>query len=275
MVSQQIHLFSDLTSVGCGSVAYLRLRDGSNCIYCSFLIGKALVAPIKSVMIPRLELTAATVLIRLEELLKREVDGNLDFVYHADSTTVLCYIANEQQRFHVFVVNRVQLICECSCLNHWKYIDRKENPADDASWGLNGLALIGGQHWLQCRGLLWKMESEWPQQPLKVSQVPADDPEVEWTTVASGSVMVVNQSAAAAGKLIYHFSDWHRLRTAVAVFLQVKKILRIRCKERMNVQEEVSRDNKNLTDWRKPSTTKTAKHKDTEEPCSLLPCKTW
>ena len=184
---------------------------------------------------------------------------------------MLRYIANEEQRFHVFVANRVQLIRECSRLNQWKYIDTKENPADDASRRLNGLALIGGQRWLQGPAFLWKLESEWPQQPLMVNQVPAGDPEVKGTTVASSNVVIVNQSAGAASKLIYHFSDWYRLRTAVAVFLRVKKILQIRCKERMNVKDEVSRDNKNLADRRKPSITKTAKHKDIEEPCSPLP----
>ncbi|KAK2562685.1 hypothetical protein P5673_014391 [Acropora cervicornis] len=100
-----------------------------------------------------------------------------------------------------------------------------------------------------------------------VSQVPTNDPCVKGTTVASSNVVVVNQSAGAASKLIRYFSDWHRLWTAVAVFLRV---LQIRCKERMNVKEEVSRNNNNLADQRKPSITKTVKRKDTEEPCSPL-----
>ena len=164
----------------------------------------------------------------------------------------------------------MQLIRNCSHLNQWKYIDTKENPENDASRGLNGLALIEGKRWLQGPAFLWKPESVWPRQPRMVNQVPADYPEVKGTTVASSNVVIVNQSASAASKLIYHFSDWHRLRTAVAVFLRVKKILQIRCKERMNVKEEVSRDNKNLADRRNPSITKAAKHKDIEEPCSPL-----
>ena len=59
-----------------------------------------------------------------------------------------------------------------------------ENPADDLSRGLDGLALIAGQRWLQGPGFLWKPESEWPHQPLTASQVPDDDPEVKGTTVA-------------------------------------------------------------------------------------------
>ena len=38
----------------------------------------------------------------------------------------------------------------------------------------------------------------------------------------------------------------------------------------MNVKDEVSRNNNNLADQRKPSVTKTVKRKDTEEPCSPL-----
>ena len=86
--------------------------------------------------------------------------------------------------------------------------------------------------------------------------------------MTSSNEVIVNQSAGATSKLIYHFSDWHRLRTALGVFLRVKKILKMRCKERINIKENVSRDKRNLTDREKPSTSQTASHKDTEEPYS-------
>ena len=44
-------------------------------------------------------------------------------------------------------------MCCAILLNQWKYLDIKENPADDASRGLNGLGLIGGQRWLQGPGI--------------------------------------------------------------------------------------------------------------------------
>ena len=60
---------------------------------------KVRLAPIKSVTMRRLELTAASVSIRVGEMLKREMDGNPELMYHTDSTTVLRYIANEQATF--------------------------------------------------------------------------------------------------------------------------------------------------------------------------------
>lgn len=38
--SRQVHIFSDASSVGYGSVAYLRLCDNEDRKHCSFLMGK-------------------------------------------------------------------------------------------------------------------------------------------------------------------------------------------------------------------------------------------
>ena len=268
VTSQQVHLFSDASSMGYGTVAYLRLCDDSNRVQCTFLMGKSRLAPIKSVTIPRLELTAATTSIRVGEMLKREVDGDPEFVYHTDSTTVLRYIANERQRFHVFVANRVQLIRDHSHPNQWKYVATKENPADDASRGLNGLALLEGQRWLEGPEFLWKPENEWPQQPSTLGQVPDDDPEVR--KVTTSSAVSINQVDNTTNKLIKSFSDWHRLRRAVAVFLRVKETLRKRRNNRLNVKNGTTSGDRNLADQRSPATTKVVKFKSAEEPHSPL-----
>ena len=268
VTSQQVHLFSDASSMGYGTVAYLRLCDDSNRVHCTFLMGKSRLAPIKSVTIPRLELTAATTSIRVGEMLKREVDGDPEFVYHTDSTTVLRYIANERQRFHVFVANRVQLIRDHSHPNQWKYVATKENPADDASRGLNGLALLEGQRWLEGPEFLWKPENEWPQQPSTLGQVPDDDPEVR--KVTTSSAVSINQVDNTTNKLIKSFSDWHRLRRAVAVFLRVKETLRKRRNNRLNVKNGTTSGDRNFADQRSPATTKVVKFKSAEEPHSPL-----
>ena len=76
----QIHIFSDASTVAYGSGAYQPLCDNKGDIHCSFLMGKAHLAPIKVVTIPRLELTAATVSVCLSEILKKELDDKLETV---------------------------------------------------------------------------------------------------------------------------------------------------------------------------------------------------
>jgi len=144
--SRQLHIFSDASSIGYGSVAYQRLCDDQRHIHCSFLTGKARLAPIKPVTIPRLELTAATVSVRFGEMMTKEVDEKPDTIqYQTDSTTVLRYIKNDQKGFHVFVANRVYLIRNHSAPDQWSYVDTKENPADDASRGLDAKSLTEQQ----------------------------------------------------------------------------------------------------------------------------------
>ena len=67
--------------------------------------------PKKTVSIPRLELAAASVSVKIGDVLKSEVEyENIEDHYWTDSKVVLGFIKNESSRFHVFVGNRVQFI---------------------------------------------------------------------------------------------------------------------------------------------------------------------
>ena len=227
VVSRQLHLFSDASTMGYGCAAYLRLQDDTDRVHCSFLMGKARLTPTKPVTVPRLELTAATVSVRVGQMLNKELEIKPDSViYHTDSTTVLRYIGNERKRFQVFVANRVQLIRDFTSPTQWRYVDTDSNPADDASRGLSAAALLRQQRWTKGPQFLWKAEAEWPQQPFPVGEVLDDDPEVK--KVACASTVVMKDPAASVNKLIEYHSSWRRLKLAVAVFLRIKAVLRKR-----------------------------------------------
>ena len=85
--------------------------DWKSCVHCLFLLGKARVTPLKPVMIPRLELTAALVSVKASQTLQEELEyDKVDEFFWTDSKVVLGYINNDAHRFHTFVANRVQQI---------------------------------------------------------------------------------------------------------------------------------------------------------------------
>ena len=160
-VSMQIHHFADASSYGYGACSYLRLVDHSGSICLSFFMGKSRPAPIKSVSIPRLELTAAVLAARLDELAKRELKLPLDSFFWVDSTAVLYCIRNITKRFPVFVANSLATIESLSNINQWNYVPSKLNTADIASRGLKAQKLKTSE-WLQGPTFLLQSQSMWP-----------------------------------------------------------------------------------------------------------------
>ena len=64
IATAQPHNMSDASHIRYGQCSYLRLVDENGRIHCSLVMGKAHVAPLKTVTIPRLELTAATMSVK-------------------------------------------------------------------------------------------------------------------------------------------------------------------------------------------------------------------
>ncbi len=121
-----------------------------NHVSIAFVLGKARVAPLKQTTIPRLELTAAVLAVRVDKMLKRELQLDLHpSVFWTDSTTVLKYIGNETRRFHTFVANRVAVIRNETDVAQWRHIGTKLNPADEASRGLSAEEFLACERWLK------------------------------------------------------------------------------------------------------------------------------
>ncbi|XP_068749087.1 uncharacterized protein [Montipora capricornis] len=198
-------------------------------------MGKACLAPIKAVTVPRLELTAAKVSVRLGEIIKKELDDKAETIqYHTGSVPVLRYIANEKKRFHVYVANRVQLIRNLSDPNQWRYVNTKENRADDASRGLDASTLTEQQRWVKRPKFSWQSEKEWPAQPTRLGEIPKDDVKVKDQVNVWAIAIVSPTAVSTVSKLLQHFSSWYRLKKAVTVFMRVKVILKERSFRRAN-----------------------------------------
>ena len=105
-----LHCYSDASNIGYGQVAYLRHVHVNGEIDVSVVVAKSRVTPPKVTTMPRLELVAATVSVKVGALLKTELRKDMRTTYLTDSKIVLGYINNCKTRFRVFVANRLQKI---------------------------------------------------------------------------------------------------------------------------------------------------------------------
>lgn len=217
----ELHHFSDASNKGYGQCSYLRLTNEQRQLHYSFVIGKSRVTPLKPVTIPRLELTAAVVSVRVSDQLRKELPlGNVDEIFWTDSKVVLGYIFNESRRFHVYVANRAQEIQEKTSTKQWRYVETKSNPADNASRGI-GAREIQHSKWISGPDFLWKNEDQWPvamRAQEKICDEPSEeDPEVKRvvtmaTAVSAPEVTLVDR--------IEYFSSWFRAKKSVALCIR-------------------------------------------------------
>ncbi|KAJ8353016.1 hypothetical protein AAFF_G00121970 [Aldrovandia affinis] len=85
--SAQLHHFSDASEYAYGTASYLLLENKQGKKHCSLVMGKSRVASLKQVTIPRLELTAAVVAVKIDKMLHQELQVPLQpSTFWTDST---------------------------------------------------------------------------------------------------------------------------------------------------------------------------------------------
>ena len=134
-------------------------------IHCTLVMSKTRVVPQERITIPRLELSPATVSVRLDKMIKRELRMTVERTFFwTDSTSVLKYVANSHT--------------DCSSPSQWRHVPSKLNPADDASRGLKVDELFTNSKWKVVPPFQWQREDKWPSYP-GVEQLSQDDPKVK------------------------------------------------------------------------------------------------
>ena len=112
--------------------------DESRKVHCSLVMGKARVAPLTYVTIPRMELAAVTLSVKIFVMLRKEFQIPIAReIFWTGSKAVLGYIRNQSRTFKVFVAKRVEIIRENSCISQWFYVNTKANTADYCSRGID------------------------------------------------------------------------------------------------------------------------------------------
>ena len=109
----ELHVFADASKDTMCAVAYLRSKPKEYSADLAFVIGKCSVAPMRHLSIPRLELQAAVMAVRLKEQIVKEHEMKINSCsFWSDSTTVLQWIHSSHRKQQVFVANRVAEILD-------------------------------------------------------------------------------------------------------------------------------------------------------------------
>ncbi|XP_052378933.1 uncharacterized protein LOC127931174 [Oncorhynchus keta] len=235
----QLHHFGDASEQGYGTASYLRFTNGMEKVHIAFILGKSRVTPLKQMTIPRLELAAATLAVRVDRMLKLELQIELEeSTFWMDSQSVLKYIRNDTKRFHTFVVNRVGMIRDLSKAKQWRYLNSKHNPADDASRGLYVEMFLNSKRWHKGPEFLEKPETQWPKVPEELGSIPPDDPEVRKDVIVNHTSV---EEKSPTSKLIEYYSTWNSLKKAVAWMLKLKKRL-LQLSQKRNIFSQTGPD---------------------------------
>ncbi|XP_023289117.1 uncharacterized protein LOC111674124 [Orussus abietinus] len=223
-IDAELHVFCDASEKAFAAVAYWRLRYDATTTDVAFIAGKSRVAPLKLVSIPRMELQAAVLAVRLAQTITEEHEIKASKRrYWTDSRTVLLWIKSDPRKYKAFVAHRLGEIDDMTKVDEWRWVPTKQNPADDATRG-NETTLTANSRWLQGPSFLTRDESEWPTSiPLRGLDRTRGEQRRQFVAVSTEKL----QSSLPS---VNRFSSWLRLVRATAWVL----VFIARCRKTSN-----------------------------------------
>ncbi|XP_075150886.1 uncharacterized protein LOC142224994 [Haematobia irritans] len=156
----ELHTFVDAGEDAYAAVCYIRDFSQHQCDV-AIIAGKSKVAPLKPMSIPRLELQAAIIGVRIAQKVLEISRLNFTSKYFwTDSKTVLQWLRMDPKKFQQFVMHRVGEILEVTNVTQWRWVPSKMNPADLATkyqhnWNVS--------MWFTGPQFLRESKSTWPE----------------------------------------------------------------------------------------------------------------
>ncbi|KMQ84479.1 gag-pol polyprotein precursor, partial [Lasius niger] len=165
--SIELHGFADASERAYAAVVYIRTETCGR-ITVELIAAKTKVAPIKQVTLPRLELCASTLLVRLAAHVQHALGASTVPVHlWSDSTVALGWIRGHPTRWKTYVANRVAEVQSTLPEAQWHHLPGTENPADCASRGTSPSELVSHPLWWQGPPWLKAERSSWPAAVIK------------------------------------------------------------------------------------------------------------
>jgi hypothetical protein len=158
-VLYELHCFCDASGKAYGTCVYLLIITPQQKT-CHLVFAKSRVAPVKSISLPRLELTAVYIGSRVLNYVVQNIHVPIKHLYvWTDSQCTLHWLISTKP-LPVYVRNRVHAILQLPNVK-FQYVPTDENPADLASRGIAAKDLFQsslwwhGPHWLTDRNASW------------------------------------------------------------------------------------------------------------------------
>ncbi|XP_055632470.1 uncharacterized protein LOC129772961 [Toxorhynchites rutilus septentrionalis] len=210
-ITIQLHTFVDASLSGFAAVVYLRFEQGSN-VECAIVGAKTRVAPLKFLSVPRLELQAAVIGVRLADRITKSLSYTINRrFFWSDSRDVLCWIQSDHRRYSQFVAARISEILETTEMTDWRYIGTKENVADDATKWERLPDLTEGSRWFKGPSFLGESSASWPADPYRVSS----------TSEELRANLFHHVEVPVPAIDVHRFSRWRVLLRATAIVLRI------------------------------------------------------
>ena len=162
----ELHVFADASGRAYAAAAYAITVDANGSKTVRLVAAKAHAVQPDKLSIPRLELLAAELSVRLRKQVLQALKLQVGRVYHwSDSKTALYWILNDKRRLQTFVHNRVQKILKESRKEEWHWTPTDQNPADFPTRGWTVQRFLRDQQWLQGPSFLQGGVQVWPCMP--------------------------------------------------------------------------------------------------------------
>ncbi|XP_075150541.1 uncharacterized protein LOC142224646 [Haematobia irritans] len=154
----EIHVFVDASESAFAAVAYWRYIDDNKQVCVTFISSKTRCSPMKRLSVPRMELQAAVLGVRLMQTIYEEHGLGIDgCTLWSDSM-----IKSTHRRYKQFVANRVNEILSVSTPDNWRWVPTQYNTADEATRIRHKIEMSADTKWFTGPTFLTLDKELWP-----------------------------------------------------------------------------------------------------------------
>ncbi|XP_036346995.1 uncharacterized protein LOC118756332 isoform X1 [Rhagoletis pomonella] len=131
--SVQLHILVDASQVAFAAAGYFRIASAQN-VDVAFIAGKTRCAPQKLLSVPRLELQAGVLGVRLAKVISQgHTIQPEEVTFWTDSQTLLQWVNSRERKFKPYVGHRIIEILSSSNPSQWRWVPTDKNTTDIAT----------------------------------------------------------------------------------------------------------------------------------------------